>query len=294
MQPLTRTQRVTAGERAAGPIPLWNMESEGAVPVLATAIHAGHAVLPELGARIALSEAERLREEDPGTDHLADLGTSRVVVHRSRFEVDLNRSPEGALYAGPEAAWGLDLWGESGPPAEVVEAARGEYEAFYAAVEAILEEMTARWGRVAVYDLHSYNHRRSGPAGPPDDPAGAPEINVGTGGLDRERWAPVVERFNHDLHQYPFFGRHLDVRENVRFQGGYFPRWVAQRFPESACPLAIEVKKVYVDEWTGRERPWVVDELRRALASTLPGVTQALRKVDGRGSERGNGGWGPS
>lgn len=268
-----------AGERMVRPATAWDVDPGGRAPVLATAIHAGHAVRPEVADRLALPEDVRRREEDPGTELFTDFGVARVIVRRSRFEVDLNRPREGAVYAGPDAAWGLDVWKDGGPPPRVVELALDLYDGFYADLEELLSGMAERWGRFAVYDVHSYNHRRGGPTAPPDDPAGAPEINVGTGGLDRRRWAPVVERFMHDLAAYPFLDRRLDVRENVRFEGGHFSRWVARRFPEHACPLAIEVKKIYMDEWTGEIRTWVAEEIRHALASTLPGLVHALAEV---------------
>ena len=34
----------------------------------------------------------------------------KVVVHRSRFEVDLNRPREAVGLPSPEDAWGLELW----------------------------------------------------------------------------------------------------------------------------------------------------------------------------------------
>lgn len=262
--------------------PSWRIEPEGRAPVVATAIHAGHAVHPEVARHLALDEDVRLREEDPGTELFTDLGVARVVVQCSRFEVDLNRPREGAVYAGPDAAWGLEVWRDGDPHPEAVDLALDRYDAFYAEVEELLTGMVERWGCFAVYDVHSYNHRRRGPLEPPDDAADAPEVNVGTGGLDRDRWAPVVERFIHDLAQFPFLDRRFDVRENVRFQGGHFPRWIARRFPEHACPLAIEVKKIYMDEWTGETYLRVVEELRRALAAAVPGVAVTLHRMGGR------------
>lgn len=279
MQPLFESQ-IPAPAGALSPP--WSIEPEGRAPVVATAIHAGHAVHPEVARHFALDEDVRLREEDPGTELFTELGVARVVVRRSRFEVDLNRPREGAVYAGPDAAWGLEVWRDGGPQPEAVDLALDRYDAFYAEIEELLSGMAERWGCFAVYDIHSYNHRRRGPAEPPDDPEDAPEINVGTGGLDRERWGPVVDRFLHDLAQFPFFDRRLDVRENVRFEGGHFPRWIARRFPDHACPLAIEVKKIYMDEWTGQLRPLMAEEVRRALASTLPGVSRVLAEMSGR------------
>jgi hypothetical protein len=79
-------------------------------PVLATAIHAGHDLRDEIAARTALDDAARLREEDPFTDLLIPEVCTSVVVRRSRFELDLNRPRERAVYRRPEDAWGLELW----------------------------------------------------------------------------------------------------------------------------------------------------------------------------------------
>jgi hypothetical protein len=104
-------------------------------------------------------------------------------------------------------------------------------------------------------------------------------VNVGTGTMNRDRWAPVVERFMADLRDQRPNGRELDVRENIRFRGGWFPRWVHQHFPTSGCALAIEVKKIYVDEWTGRLDPARFTAIGVALSATVPGLLEALRRV---------------
>jgi hypothetical protein len=280
---------------AAAPT-LWTVEEPDPsfggrhLPVLATAIHAGHTVDPEVAEDLALSEEGRLREEDPGTDRFTDLGVTRVIVRRSRFEVDLNRPREGAVYADPDSAWGLDVWKSGEAPAGALALGRREHDEFYAAMEKLLASFEARFGRFVVYDVHSYNHRRDGADAPPADPRENPEINVGTGALidaggeeARERWAPVVERFMSDLAGFDLGGgRRLDVRENVRVRGGHFSHWIAERVPRSACPLAIEVKKIYMDEWTGRVDDETVRRIREALAATLPGVTEALARVGPR------------
>src|SRR4051812_28667298 len=84
--------------------------SIGSGPVVWTAVHAGHDLRPEIAERIALDEDTRRREEDPFTDQLMGDDGVRAAVHRSRFEVDLNRPRETAVYREPEDAWGLDLW----------------------------------------------------------------------------------------------------------------------------------------------------------------------------------------
>jgi N-formylglutamate deformylase len=80
---------------------------EGAGPVVACAVHAGHDVRPEVVALLAVDDATRLREEDPHTGGWTALAPTRLVAHRSRFEVDLNRSRPQAVYLEPDDAWGL-------------------------------------------------------------------------------------------------------------------------------------------------------------------------------------------
>ncbi len=106
-----------------------------------------------------------------------------------------------------------------------------------------------------------------------------PEVNIGTGTMDRMKWAPIVDRFISDLRSFDFLGRHLDVRENVKFKGGNFPRWIHETFPKSGCAIAIEFKKFFMDEWTGEPDMAQVDEIRHALASTVPGVLQILSEL---------------
>lgn len=132
-------------------------------------------------------------------------------------------------------------------------------------------------GRFVVLDLHSYNHRRDGPAQPPADPALDPDVNVGTGSVDRGRWGSLVDRFVDDLREHELGGRALDVRENVRFQGAHLIRWVNARFPGAGCALAVEVKKVFMDEHTGVLDPGAWKEIHRALETAAAGCRQEVR-----------------
>jgi hypothetical protein len=96
--------------------------------------------------------------------------------------------------------------------------------------------------------------------------------------MDRWRWTRLVDRFIDDLRQFDFIGRSLDVRENVRFQGGYFPRWVHETFPHSGCALAVEVKKFFMDEWTGTPEMELHHAVGRALESATPGLLDELSR----------------
>ena len=75
--------------------------------IVATAIHDGHDLRPEVAEAVALGDAERLREEDPFTGQAVLDVPAHTVVHRSRFEFDLNRDTDNAVYRTPEQSWGL-------------------------------------------------------------------------------------------------------------------------------------------------------------------------------------------
>jgi len=181
----------------------------------------------------------------------------------------------------PDDAWGLELWNNTLSQA-VIDDSLSEYDAYYAALESLCREKQRQHGAFVVLDLHSYNHRRDGPTGPEADSAGNPEVNIGTGTMDRKRWGSLFNRFIQDLREFEFQGRHLDVRENVKFVGRQFPRWVHTLFPETGCAIAVEFKKFFMDEWTGELYSEQHRAIQDALASTLPGLVEELGKYGAR------------
>ena len=267
----TTIQRMTASNAIAR---IWHTEV-GAGPLVASAIHHGHAVRPEVAALLKLTEAERLYEEDPFTGGWATIAPTRVVGMHSRFEVDLNRPRRAAVYVRPEDAWGLEVW-QSVPPAELIARSLAQYDAFYAELGELLQRLIDAHGRVVVFDLHSYNHYRGGIGSQPADPAQNPEINLGTRSLDRAKWAPIVERVLGELRMFDFLGRSLDVRENVKFFGGELSKWVHREFSDAVCVLAIEVKKFFMDEWTGKLDQEKFEAVRQALGRAAEGVAEEL------------------
>ena len=121
-------------------------------------------------------------------------------------------------------------------------------------------------GPFLVLDVHSYNHRRDGAAAPPAPAAENPEVNVGTGSLDRQCWGAVVSRFMDELGRQGVDGQRLDVRENVRFRGGHLSRGSRSATPVRAARWRSSSRR---SSWTsGRGSPTTrhLGELRRALA----------------------------
>jgi len=239
-----------------------------ALPLVTTAIHAGHDLRPEIAAKIALDGLTRRREEDPFTDRITAAGGLPVVVHRSRFEVDLNRPRHRCVYEEADAAWGLQVWREP-LSEEQIERSRRLHDAFYEQLRGILDDL-ARQGPFVVLDLHSYNHRRDGADRPPAPAIDNPEVNIGTGSMDRDRCGHLVDRFMGDLGEQVVDGHALQVAENVRFEGGYLCQWVHERYPDTGCALAVELKKVFMDEWTGQLDEQHLDELTAAFAASVP------------------------
>jgi len=249
----------------------------GEGPLVATAIHNGHAVRKEIDDMLLIGQKDMFREEDPYTGELTAVAGSRIISNISRFEVDLNRPRVHAVYRTPEESWGLAVWkGEISD--DLVSRSLNRYDAFYARVREFLAGLESRYGRFVVFDLHSYNHHRQGPLQEPADPRYNPEINIGTGSMDRGRWAPVVDRVVHELAEADFLGRTLDVRENVKFRGGYFPSWIHENFSRSGCAIAIECKKIFMDEWTGMIFKDRFDALQAALQKAADGVIEELRR----------------
>jgi N-formylglutamate amidohydrolase len=256
---------------------VWRAE-RGDGPLVATALHDGHEVRAEIRAHLALDKPNQLREEDPYTVLWTEVAPTRIVGLRSRFEVDLNRPRDKAVYRTPQDAWGLTVWKDN-PPEEMFARSLDEYDLFYQAMRDLLQDLEQQQGQFVVYDLHSYNHLRTGPHGPGADPDGNPQVNVGTGTMDRQRWAPVVDAFIETLRACDFPGGRLDVRENVKFFGGNWPRWIHETFPDTGVALAIEFKKFFMNEWTGEPDRVLIDAIGDALRATVPAVLDALESI---------------
>jgi N-formylglutamate deformylase len=254
------------------------LEGEWSGQLVAAAIHTGHDLRPEVAHAMVLDEAVRLREEDPFTDTIGSAAPARVVAHRSRFEVDLNRPRETAVYRRPEDCWDLQVWRTDPLDDAVVRGSLEVYDRFYADLAERLDEVAAR-GPFVVYDVHSYNHRRDGEGGGEADAADNPEVNLGTGTVD-ERFAPVVEAFRTSLSGQEVQGHRLDVRENVKFEGRALAWWVHGRYPGRGVCLALEFKKTFMDEWSGVPDEAHLTQLRDALGATHEPVLEALRRLD--------------
>lgn len=254
--------------------PWWQLQRSNDC-VVATAIHDGHALRPEVQAAMALTEAERLREEDPFTGQaILDIPT-HVIPAMSRFECDLNRGEADAVYTTPDQCWGLEVW-QAPPHPDMVERSLRYHRAFYSMMRQLLDDVATR-SPFVLLDVHSYNHRRAGPDADAMPQQDAPDINIGTFSMPRERWAWLLDPLIDTMRGFDFLGRRLDVRENVAFQGkGQLARFVHQTYPGVGCAIAIEFKKFFMDEWTGASDAAELKEMRRLMTAVADTSRQLL------------------
>lgn len=250
---------------------------KGKSPIVVCAIHNGHDIRPEVLPYLNLSEAERLREEDPYTTEWLYISDNTIKVNSSRFEVDINRPREKAVYLRPADAWGLQVWAND-LPQQIVDNSLRVYDKFYEQMEEYFDELFLEHDWLVIYDIHSYNYRREG-VDKYSSPEENPEVNLGTANMNRERWAPVIDTIISGFREFNFEGRHLDVRENVKFAGGYFSEWLHQRYGDRICPIAIEFKKFFMDEWTGERDDRKIQHIRELLIASINPVKEAASKI---------------
>ncbi len=251
---------------------------KGTSPIVATAIHDGHDTREELRELFHLDDKQRLREEDPFTAQWLAISDNKIIVHHSRFEVDVNRPADKAVYVKPEDAWGLRVWKDD-LQEEIIKQSMIVYNNFYKKAEEYFDSLFQEHRKIVVYDIHSYNHRREAedmPARPEENP----EINIGTKNMDHRKWHPLVDAMIANFKAFDYDGRHLDVRENIKFKGGYFGQWLYGKYGDKICPVSIEFKKFFMDEWTGMPFEKDIKLISELVKQSKKPVLDALQKIN--------------
>ena len=231
-------------------------------PVIAFALHDGHFIDDDLRAYLLLDEQGRSREEDPYTGYMiADLPVSNVLVHTSRFQLDLNRTKDKAVYQKPEDAWGLNVWNNL--PSPCIKRLHENYDLFYSTVATLFEAAIKKYDRFFILDVHSYNYLREGPFKDADI-TGHPEINIGTA-YNREKWKGLCDRLTGLFADAAVLDHKIDARQNIIFKGGAFAQWVIEKYGEYGAVFSIEFKKTFMNEWTGIANIPHINRLKQLL-----------------------------
>ncbi|MEO8795400.1 MAG: N-formylglutamate amidohydrolase [Daejeonella sp.] len=251
---------------------------KGTSPIVVTAIHDGHQTREALTKLFNLNDEERLREEDPFTAKWLSISDNKIVVHHSRFETDVNRPRDKAVYRIPDDAWGLKIW-KNDLPEEVAKASLAIYDDFYRTAKSYFDDLFKLHDKIIVYDIHSYNHRREA-EDKAADPQENPEINIGTKNMDHKIWQPVVDTLINHFNSFDYDGRNLDARENIKFKGGYFGQWLFENYGKKICPISIEFKKFFMDEWTGLPFEKDIQLIDELVKSSEMAVLATLKEIN--------------
>lgn len=219
------------------------------VPYFGTAIHAGHQIRTALEGKILLDEYERWFEEDPYTDVFISSMPIVMIGHDSRFEYDLNRAPEKAVY---EEAWGKKVWKRPLNKKQKAESLK-KHKNYYRVTHALVQKLESMFDGCVVYDMHSYNYKRW--------ERDVPLFNIG---IERvpERYHGYAEHWREQLSKIELSNIENQSTINDVFYGrGYNLQYIHENFDKTLV-LATEVKKVYCDEETGENFPQIIRELR--------------------------------
>ena len=222
------------------------------------AVHNGHQFRQELWDNCLHTEYERWFEEDPETKEMVKSHPIVIAGCDSRFEYDLNRAPETAIY---EDAWGKKLWKEP-LPTEMHEKSLQKHANFYKVVHTLISKLEEKFGVCIVYDMHSYNWKRW--------TREVPTWNLGTSNVDNHRFGEEIESWRAILDKTPLpNGIKSTSKINDTFQGnGYFLKYITQNF-NNTLVLATEIAKVYCDELKQIMYPEVVAAVEKYLKLEL-------------------------
>jgi len=235
------------------------------VPYVCAAIHNGHQFRKELWGNCLHTEYDRWYEEDPETKNMIASHPILIAACDSRFEYDLNRPPEEAVF---ETAWGKQLW-KSPLPETQREKSLNKHEAFYMVTHALIETIETKYGLAIVYDMHSYNWKRWDRE--------VPTWNLGTSNVDNERFGDDIEAWRKSLSeiQLPNGIKSTALINDTFFGNGYFLKFITNSF-KNTLVLATEIAKVYCDEYKQVIFPEVVYSVEAQLKDRLPNHAKAF------------------
>ena len=228
-------------------------------PYICGAVHDGHQFHQALWGNCLHTEYERWYEEDPCTKEMVQTQPIVIAGCDSRFEYDLNRSPETAIYVD---AWGKKLW-KNPLSEEESKLSLSKHSNFYRVVQALVGKIEEKYGRALVFDMHSYNWKRWDRE--------VPVWNLGTANIDNARFCILAESWSKRLGGMELpNGIESTSKINDTFKGnGYFLRYITENF-DNTLVLATEISKVYCDELSGIIYPEVVRSVEMQLREIIP------------------------
>jgi len=236
-------------------------------PYICGAVHDGHQFRRSLWDNYLHTEYDRWYEEDPCTREMVIDHPIVIAGCDSRFEYDLNRAPENAVY---EDAWGKQLWRNPLSEKELNKSIE-KHHLFYKVVHALVTQLEMKYSKLIVFDMHSYNWKRWDRV--------VPTWNLGTTNIDNKRFGAIVSSWSDKLGQMRLpNGIKSTASVNDTFQGnGYFLKYITKNF-NNTLVLATEIAKIYCDEHSGVIYPDVVHAVARQLEDLIPLQAEEFHK----------------
>ena len=236
-------------------------------PIIGTAMHHSHHIRDDIRPKLEIPADERYYEEDPETHRFIGSLLHTLLPNQSRYELDLNRSPDVTIYSRPDLAWGKKVYAEELTQAQT-EATLEKWYEFHTLIDAAVEDAIRRFGYAIVFDIHSYNYQRDGPTDWRTD--GKPVINLGTRYLQLdEPLAATKDWFMRELEGHTLLGEEILTQENAVFFGGYLNRRLSRIYGSRCMTLSVEYKKVFMNEREGkvleRELMDLVDQMDASI-----------------------------
>ncbi|WP_422860016.1 N-formylglutamate amidohydrolase [Flagellimonas sp. S174] len=246
----------------------FTLKIEDYVPIVCGAVHDGHQFRSSLWENCKHTEYERWYEEDPCTKEMVQTFPIVIAGRDSRFEYDLNREPERAVY---DDAWGKELWTEP-LSNEEKELSLKKHANFYKVVNALVQKLESDFQNVIVFDMHSYNWKRWDRE--------VPVWNLGTSNIDQKRFGALTEVWSKKLGSIQLPNSIVNTSKiNDTFQGnGYFLKYITRNF-DNTLVLATEISKVYCDELSGIIYPEVVKSVEEQLKKLIPEMVKEFQAM---------------
>lgn len=244
----------------------FTLKIDSYVPYVCGAVHDGHQFRQSLWKNCLHTEYERWYEEDPCTKQMVRSHPIVIAGCDSRFEYDLNRAPETAIY---EDAWGKQLW-KSPLPAHEKEHSLKKHGNFYEVVQALFEKLEQKYQKVLVFDMHSYNWKRWDRA--------VPTWNLGTKNIDQQRFGQITKDWSEALSNIvlPYELPQTSLINDTFAGNGYFLKYITSQF-KNTLVLATEISKIYCDELTGILYPEIVGSVEQQLKDLIPLQSKAFQ-----------------
>ncbi len=228
------------------------------VNYLGVALHNGSRIRPELLGAMEAEQEERFREEDPYTEYFLYDFPIQLIARDSRFEYDLNWEMDRCIYPAGEKKWGLQVWNRPLMDSEI-EWTYNKYKEFHGLMDLLIGYILEYQSFAILFDIHSFCYQREERLKWWEDDK--PEVNLGTRFINRAHFSSLVDLFLQHTSKMEINGHSLRVGENVLFPGGFLTRKYAESHMRKVLVLAIEYKKIFMDEWTGELFPQELDML---------------------------------